>query len=131
MIYIKTIFGNVYFSPFCACMIIKKGLETKFPHMGQIVNIFYVIYMPWENLRQSIAFIKKNFLKNLLHSDYIHLFIIGMRRKIIINSKYYSIFTQYATIWQWKSFTWIKSTTISRLTTLVKIGIFGQLNSMK
>ena len=54
-----TIFGNIDFSPYCACMIIKKGLQTKFPHMGKIVNFFYVIYIPWKNLMQSIVFIKK------------------------------------------------------------------------
>ena len=53
----KSIFGNIDFLPYGACVIVKKGLETKFPHMEKMGNFFYVIYIPQENIRQSINFI--------------------------------------------------------------------------
>ena len=42
----KSIFTNIDFLPYGACVIVKKGLETKFSHMEKMGNFFYVIYIP-------------------------------------------------------------------------------------
>ena len=42
----KSILGNIDFLPYGACVIVKKGLEMKFPHMEKMANFFYVIYIP-------------------------------------------------------------------------------------
>ena len=42
----KSTFGNIDFLPYDACVIVEKGLETKFPHTEKMGNFFYVIYIP-------------------------------------------------------------------------------------
>ena len=36
MIYNKSMFGNIDFSPYGASVIKKKGLETRFSHVGKM-----------------------------------------------------------------------------------------------
>ena len=54
----RSIFGNIDFLPYAACVIVKKGLKTKFPRMEKMGNFFYVIFIPQGNIRQSINFVK-------------------------------------------------------------------------
>ena len=42
----KSIFGNIDFLPYGACVIVKKGLGNEFSHMEKMRNFFYVIYVP-------------------------------------------------------------------------------------
>ena len=79
----KSIFGNIDFLPYGACVIVKKGLETKFSRMEKMANFFYVIYIRHGNIRQSINFINFFPTKNILHSDY-------MQSKLFIFLKFIS-----------------------------------------
>ena len=77
-----SIFGNIDFLLYGACVTVKKGLETKFPHMEKMGNFFYMIYIPSGNVRQSI-----NFIKNFSHKKYTALGLLFMlkNQKIIIS----------------------------------------------
>ena len=77
-----SIFGNIDFLLYGACVTVKKGLETKFPHMEKMGNFFYMIYIPSGNVRQSI-----NFIKNFSHKKYTALGLLFMlkNQKIIVS----------------------------------------------
>ena len=41
----KSLFGNIDFLPYGACVIVRNGFETKFPDMEKMGSFFYGIYI--------------------------------------------------------------------------------------
>ena len=69
----NSIFGNIHFLRYATCVIIKKGLETRFLHMEKRGNFYYVVYISQGNVRQSISFIilfPQTLVFRVQYSDY-------------------------------------------------------------
>ena len=63
-----SIFKNKQCRPFCACAILKKGLEKRVLPLGIMGHFFHMICIPERNFGQSFSFIKFASLQTMVFS---------------------------------------------------------------